>query len=191
MFETNNTPEAIELRRRRNVLTIVGAGTILFGFWAILKRVGVLLLAREKYLPKIMDIVSSTGEKWSEWYYVLLIVMTVIAMSVELLIRAFVGWAAISEGHGKHRSILYLIAAFLLMWGSFTSMIDLAVDYRTELAGIFAGITPDPDKDTSMSAIIIEFTSMIMLAEMIYASVRVRILTGRSTKRKKQSKHEG
>lgn len=191
MFETNNTPEAIELRRRRNVLIIVGAGTILFGVWSILKRVGVLLLAREKYLPKIMDVVSSTGESWNDWYYVLLIVMTVIAMSIELLVRAFVGWAAISEGRGRHRSVLYLMAAFLLLWNSFTSMIDLAVDYRTELAGIFSGITPDVDRETSMSAIIIELTSLIMLAEMIFASVRVRILTGRGIKHRKHVKHKG
>jgi hypothetical protein len=70
-------------------------------------------------------------------------------------------------------------------------MIDLAVDYRTELAGIFSGITPDVDRETSMSAIIIELTSLIMLAEMIFASVRVRILTGRGIKHRKHVKHKG
>lgn len=188
MFETNNTPEAIELRRRRNVLTIVGAGTILFGFWAILKRVGVLLLAREKYLPVIRQMIESGGEEWKAQYYALLILMTVVSLSFELAVRIFVGLAAISEGRGRHRSILYIIAAFVLMWGSFTSMIDLAVDYRTELAGIFSGIASDPDKETSMSAIIIELTSLIMLAEMIYASIRVRRLTGRSGKHMKHGR---
>lgn len=188
MPEVNNTPEAIELRRRQNVLTVVGAGTIIFGVWTLLKSVGVLLLAKDRYLPILKEMIESGGEAWEDWYYLLLILMTVVSFSVELMFRLFVGWAAISEGSGRRRSIAYIIVAFIMLWSGIWTISGLASDYGQELAHMASGGSADPDNKASLSAIIIEITSFIMLAEIVYSSIRVRRLTKR---REKHAKHEG
>lgn len=54
ILEINNSPDAVELRRRQNVLLIGGAGTILFSVWTIVKSVGLMLPARENYLPGLI-----------------------------------------------------------------------------------------------------------------------------------------
>lgn len=187
-METRNSATEIELRRRRNTLIIVGAGTIFFGVWSIVKTVGVFIFDKTRRMAVLKGMIESNGEAWEDRYYTIAIILAVIILAWDLLFRAFIGWAAISEGRGKHRSVLYIVIACLMLWTSIWTITGLSSDYVKYLVQLTSETPESPGQDPSLSAIIIEITSFIMLAEMIHASIRVRKLTKESGKHRKRGK---
>ena len=188
MLETRNSATEIELRRRQNTLIIVGVGTILFGVWSIVKTVGLFYFDKARRLAVLKGMIESNGAAWEDRYYTLAVVLAVIVLAWDLVLRAFIGWAAISEGMGKHRSLLYVIIACLMLWSSIWTMTGLSAEYVKYLIKLTSETPEAPGQEPSLSAVIIEITSLIMLAEMIHASIRVRKLNGESGKLKKRRK---
>jgi ABC-type thiamin/hydroxymethylpyrimidine transport system permease subunit len=99
------------------------------------------------------------------------VLFLLLVMLIDLGARAYAGLSAISEGRGKSHRRFYLVIAALLMIGSFTSGISsILMNETPQGMGAFT-------KDISLSAIIIDFTSALMLAELLAASVRIRKLS--------------
>lgn len=65
-METRNSATEIELRRRRNTLIIVGAGTIIFGVWSIVKTVGVFIFDKTRRMAVLKGMIESNGEAWED-----------------------------------------------------------------------------------------------------------------------------
>ena len=117
-----------------------------------------------------------SGAAWKEWYFYVFLVILLVVLSVEFLFKAFVGWAAISEGNGKKRTFLYIAIAILLIWGSVGTIAGIiAGDAATEID--YTGVARAP-WETS----IIEITSMILMAELVYAGVKLRQLRRKEKK---------
>ncbi len=162
-------------------------GTILFGVWSIVKTISMFLLDKTVRMAMLKQMLEANGVKWEARYYTIAIILAVVILGVDLIFRSFIGWAAISEGRGKRRSILYIIVACMVLWSSFWTITGLTSDYRDMLMQLTAPAPEGtPGKEPTISAIIIEITSFIMLIEMIYASIRVKKLTRR---KKGQAKH--
>lgn len=167
----NNDPKHIAIRKTQNTLIVVGSGIVLFGIWTAVKMLGSFFLLKEETIAAMrmlggegMDELSDTAV-----FYITL-VMVMLVMLVILAIRTYVGLSAISEGRGKKSRILYIpIAVIMIIFGiisfytSFTTVEDLGT------YGAFS-------KDTTMSGLIIELTSVIMLTEMVVSAVRIKRL---------------
>lgn len=189
-METKNSAIEIELRKRQNTLIIAGAGTIIFGVWSIVKTLGLFYFDRARRMAVLKGMIEAGGETWEDRYYLLAVVLTVIILMWDLAFRAFIGWAAISEGMGKRRSILYIIVACLMLLGSAGTITGLSSEYVRFLVQLTSETPEATTQDPSLSAVIIEITSLIMLVEMIHASIRVRKLTKESGKHMKHG-HTG
>lgn len=178
-METRNTPEQIELRRRQNTLIIVGAGTILLGVWTVVKYYGILFLNRSKVIAALTEILKEQGAEWKDEYFSVLLFFAGCYLLLLLLIRALVGIGAVLEGRGRHSGILYIVAACLLIWDSLVSVIGMSSDLINQLMGaVAAPQTNALQDDASISSIVIELTSLVLLAEMVYSSIRIKRLTG-------------
>lgn len=187
-METRNTPEQIELRKRQNTLIIVGVGTIFFGVWSIIKTVGLFYFDKTRRLAVLKGAVEASGAVWEDRYYTVAVILAVVILTWDLIFRSFIGWAAISAGKGKRRSILYIIIASLMVWSSIWTITGLSADYVDLLVHITAQTPEESWNEPTLSAIIIEITSLIMLVEMIHASIRVKKLTNENGKHKKRGK---
>ena len=65
-MEIRNSATEIELRRRQNTLIIVGAGTILFGVWSIVKTVGVFIFDKTRRMAVLKGMIEANGEAWED-----------------------------------------------------------------------------------------------------------------------------
>lgn len=151
MLETRNSAKEIELRRRQNTLIIVGAGTILFGVWSIVKTLGLFYFDKARRMTALKTMIEANGAEWKDSYYTLAIILAVIILTWDLIFRTFIGWAAISAGHGKNRSILYIIIACLMLWSSVWTITGLSADYVNYLTQITAEIPETQMKEPSLS----------------------------------------
>lgn len=169
----NNEPEQIEIRKSQNTLIVVGTGTILFGVWTMVKMVGLLFLLRDETIADFrsgfsdLDGISDAGLFWGT------VALTFIISAMALAARAYIGMSAISEGRGKRRSIVYLlITGIMIVLGIWSLGTDLAnMGSREQLGALTAS--------QSLTASIIEATSLIMMTEMVISSLKIRKLTRR------------
>ena len=173
MNHINNDAEHVLIRKSRNNLIVVGTGIVLFSIWTVIKTMGSIILLRDETVAAIRDM-ADTGTYALSYNAVLavIIVSGALASAVILLINLYVGASAIAEGRGKRKSIVYLLLAGLMIILTIISIgANVAHIDAVEQRGAYT-------RDTSLSAIIIDITSIIMLIDMITASVRIRKLTG-------------
>ena len=62
----NNSPEHIRSRRDRNTLRIVGAGTIAFGIWSLVKVFSVLFIRRHEIISTMYEDAQEKGVDMTE-----------------------------------------------------------------------------------------------------------------------------
>lgn len=179
----NNSPEQIRLRRDRNTLRIVGAGTIFFGIWSLVKVFAVLFIRRQEIITAMFEEatengIDMTGVSRTNMFRILLIMMLT-ALIFDLIARLYVGLSAISEGNGRRMRFPYIILAGMMIVGSFTMITVLRGGQQQEGAAEII-----LNNDSTLSSVLIELTSILMLLEMIIAAVRIRRLTGQVRKKK-------
>ena len=184
----NNSPEQIRLRRKQNTLKIVGAGTIAFGVWSFVKVFTAIFIQKNQIVSEILEEAHEINPELNEadkpMIFKLLVILLLIILIVELLMRLFVGISAILESIGKRRSILYIIFACMMIGSSILLMFRALTGTLIEIPEL-SSISNILHNDTTMSSVLIEMTSMIMLIEMVAASVSVRRLTGQGCNKKK------
>ena len=168
----NNETEQIEIRKSRDTLIVVGTGTVLFGIWTLVKMLSLLILFREETVEAILDItgpLEGVSDRFMFWVFTLIIT---IMMAVLLSVRAYVGLCAIAEGRGKKRGKLYIfLASLMVIFSAYTFCRNFfTLDAPTQ----FGALT----RDQSISTLIIDVTSLIMLVQMIVSALKIRKLTG-------------
>ena len=168
----NNGPKQIEIRKSQNILIVVGSGTVLFSIWSAVKMLGMLFLFREETVdavPKMSGPVEELSDKAVFW---IVIVVFILIMLVILGARVYVGMSAIAEGRGRRRSLIYiLLAAFMIISSIFYLCTGALTMEAPEQMGALT-------RDQSISNLIIELTSVIMLTQMVISALRIRKLTG-------------
>lgn len=124
-------------------------------------------------MPIMKGYMEESGAAWKDWYFYVFLIMLIIALSVEFLFKAFVGWAAISEGTGKKRTLLYIVIAILLIWNSIGTIVGIiAGDAATDID--YTGVARAP-----WETAIIELTSMILMIDLVVAGIKLRRLRRR------------
>ena len=178
MNHINNDIDHILIRRSQNTLIVVGTGTILFSVWTVVKTLGMIILLKDESVAAIRKAVDESGFKLSDQslFYIVL-AFTLIAMILFLAVRIFIGLSAISEGRGFRRRNGYLVLAVIMISISITAIVG----------NFFSAKSQEPllvlSNDTSLSAHIVEFTSVVMLVELVFSAIRIR----RVRKRVRQS----
>lgn len=170
MQHINNEPEQIKIRRAQNNLIVVGSGTILFSLWTLFRMVASLFLLKKETLDSFKELPSVKEQPASDGLiFAVLVAVVLVVVGVVILVRIYVGRAAIAEGRGHKRSSLYLVLAALMIFGCFYSIISVFVPSAGDavLGGAFA-------QHNSVSSIIIELTSAVMLFEMIVSAHTIR-----------------
>ena len=181
MNHINNDTDHILIRRSQNTLIVVGTGTILFSIWTVVKTLGSLILLKDEAIAAVRKTADENGIIISDQklFYIVL-AFTLIIMLLFLAVRTHIGLAAISEGRGLRRRMGYLILAVIMIIFNITVVIINFVSVKSQ----------DPlvvfSEDTSLSAHIIELTSLIMLVELVFSAIRIR----RVRKRVSQSAEE-
>lgn len=165
-----NDSQHVKLRRCQNTLSVVGTGIILFAAWSLVKTIGTLfVLQDDSGQPKIVEMRQKAAALTDAEFYLLVLAMALIIMSLEVILRIYVGLSAKAEARGSKRRPLYLIMAGILVLESIGVLV-------TSLTDLFAGHEEDPRQ--VLTTVIIESTSLIMIIEMIVAAVQIRHLTG-------------
>ena len=167
----NNEPEQIEIRKARNTLIVVGSGTVLFSAWTAVKILSIIILLRKEIVDavfKLLGPVEGLPENVVFWIVILLIS---IIMAVILGVRMYVGLSAIAVGRGRRRRLLFILIAVIMIIGNIWAFIS----------GFFATEAPEQlgilTENHSLSAFIIDATSVLMLTQMVISAIKIRKLT--------------
>jgi hypothetical protein len=164
----NNEPEQIEIRKSQNTLIVVGSGIVLFSIWTVVKTMGTLFLLRKETVEGIRNMMEPVEGITDDAVFLLLIVMFVVFSAVLMGIRMYVGMSAIAEGRGKRRSRLYIFIAIVMIIGNILYF----------FTGFFSTGAPEQlgalSRDQSISTLIIDATSVIMLTQMVISALKIR-----------------
>lgn len=164
-----------KLRRYEHSLAISGAGIIMFGSWNIIKTAVFFVITPidKVYAALTRDIEIDWGDvpfsKETGTYLVLAAVLMLLLLS--LMLRLFIGRAAIQEGRRiRRRRAVYVVLAALvgavLLFGIVVRVIAFLKGVET-----LSGIT-----DASTVSIFVDVTSFFCALELVIAAIMVRRL---------------
>ena len=148
-----------ELRRHRDTMAVIGVAIILFGFWSVIKAVMYIYFTPIEELTGIDD-----DPETMMLVMVLGCIIIAILLLTDLLLRVYIGRRAIKAG--KRRSVEKPGIKALTVLLSF-NVISMASD----IPGLFNG--SEDFLDTLVTSAV-DLTSVVMIAEMLYAAIRIR-----------------
>ena len=161
-----------ELIKHRHTLAVVGLGAIAFGIWSLIKSILYFVLVN----PIGNSIASNydyTNDSEYETVIVLIISFGIVGLFVmaDMLFRWRVGRKAmvISRGDREPGVSFFILSAILML-------MDLA-ELVMGVLSITGFMSSDGDLTDQISTLLVDFTSVVMLIEMIYAAVMIRKLT--------------
>ncbi len=157
-MDTNATPQA-QVRRLQDTLAITGGGVFAFGAWTFVKTFLFMVLFDEKTVRAIFYVGDDVP--------ILVIYLgAALVLAVDLGLRAYVGFSARAEAHGKRRGWGYLVAAIFAALGIVAGIVFSS----------FEPINAFSPLDNIVSAVI-DLTSLVTLVVMVATAVRLRRLT--------------
>ena len=185
MNHIDNDIDHILIRRSQNTLIVVGTGTILFSVWTVVKTLGTLILLKDEAVAVVRKTADENGIIISDQHlFYIVLAVTLIALLLFLAVRTYIGLTAISEGRGLRRRIGYLILAVIMIIFNITAVVMNFVSTTSQDShAVFS-------EDTSLSAHIIEITSIIMLVELVFSAIRIRIVRKRVSQSAVQREQE-
>lgn len=161
-----------ELIKHRHTLAVVGLSVIAFGIWSLIKLVLYFVL-----IEPIIDTISSnyddlSNSKIETWILIAItLAIVVLFVLIDLLFRWIVGRKAIKISRGeKEPGVSFFVLSSILL------LMDLSELVMGTLSVV--GIVPsEKDLYDQISTLLVDFTSVVMLIEMIFAAVMIRKLT--------------
>ncbi len=151
-----------ELRRRRTNLFTLGGGVIAFGVWSMLKT----------YLYMLVDPIPLTLEVPEEYRKAALVVaygLVTFFLLIDLGLRLYVGLSARAEGIGQKKGKAYIVLAVLMLIVNIASWLAylFTYDYKGGDAALVDYVV----------SLVVDLTSIVLLAQLIYNAVLVRRLS--------------
>ena len=185
MNHINNDIDHILIRRSQNTLIVVGSGTILFSVWTVVKTLGSLFLLRDELVAFLRKTIDESGLTIPDQYiFYIELAMVLIIMALFLVFRTFIGLSAVAEGRGFRRNNGYLILAVIMIIFNITAVVMNFVSTTSQDShAVFS-------EDTSLSAHIIEITSIVMLVELVFSAIRIRRVRKRVSQSAAQREQE-
>ena len=169
----HNDPRDIEIRKNQNILHSIGTGIIIMSAWSVLKGLSLMLIDPSRLSEGVQGLTSAEGVTLSEHTAVILMVcMTIAIANIDLLIRLYVGSSAIAVSKGRKRGIAYVAWSCLLIMISILTLCLMC-------AALYQDFSSMEDSGVSISSVIIELTSLVMLIEMLVVSFRLKRSYGR------------
>ena len=166
----HNDPSSVRYRRESNTLVVLGTGVIAFGFWSILKMLGMFIFSVDVFRPSDEEELGAAG-------MIFAIIIAVIIMAVDVLFRVFVGLRARRDGEGRKVSATYLVFTMFLILGSILSVITEAANVLSAGGSFFEGF----------ASLVMELTSLVISIEVFIAGVYVRRFRKKAKKESTQS----
>ena len=157
-----------ELRKHQNALIIIGSGVIAFGAWSMIKLFVSFSLSREELRALAIE-AFGTEEIDHFASFIFYAIMAIIPLSV-FLMRLYMGLSARAEGRGRKKGVSYLVLAVLFVVANTASIL-----FR--FATFFASSHTGDDIVDMIASTVMDATSLITLAELLYSASRVRKLT--------------
>ena len=169
-YRIDNSEETIRLRRSQNTLINVGAGIILFGIWSAIKLYSMTFLRRETSLKELKETAADDALEGISDRTLLITAFVIITLAVlfEIGIRLYVGLSAMAEGRGKRTGKLYIIVTYLFILYSMTSIVFYFI------AGFNGQYSTENGETLPLASVIIEFTNMLMMIQMVISAHIVR-----------------
>ncbi len=152
-----NDPGSLRYRRESSTLVVLGTGVMVFGIWSIIKLLGMFAFRIPLFTASEEEDLGSVGMLFA-------VIIAVIIVSVDVLLRIFVGIRARREGEGKKAEKAYLVFLVLMI---IVSVISVAVE-------IDAVLSAERDFFDSYANLIMELTSLVVSFEVFMAAKYVR-----------------
>jgi hypothetical protein len=170
-MDTTQASMQTELIKHRPTLAVVGLGAIAFGIWSLIKSILYFVL-----VEPIFDTISSnyddlSNSKYEAWVLVAItFAIVVMFVLIDMLLRWKVGRKAMAVSRGdKEPGVGFFILSSILL------LMDMAELIMGALS--IAGIIPsDEDITDQISTLLVDFTSVVMLIEMLFAAIMIRKL---------------
>lgn len=171
-MDTTQASMQTELIKHRHTLAVVGMGAIAFGIWSLIKSILYFVLVEplSDIINENLDsIIDSNLEALGALALSILIVGLFVL--IDMLFRWKVGREAMAISRGdKDPGVGFFILSTILM------LMDLS-ELVLGVSSIVGAISSDEDMIDQISTLLVDFTSVVMLAEMIFAAVMIRKLT--------------
>lgn len=149
----------VTIRRLENNLITLGTGVIAFGFWSFIKYVLTALATGSKMWEDVdADFKAST------------VIISWVLILLYALVYLWLGLSARAEGNGRRKRIFYLIVIGVI---AFFSTVIIILEL---LAVIYLNVSIARIAIT----LIIDATRMFFLTDILYSSVKLRILRKRN-----------
>lgn len=146
-----------DIRRAENNLTTLGTGVIVLALWSMFKfalQYLVMNAPEETLLPSVQN--EYTWASIVVWIFIIF----------NMLLQCYVGFSARSEGKGKHKSSLYLVAAVcILLFFIMILFLECFIIFAAPLLIINMTV-----------GIIIDGTTLIFVLEVLINSIKIRRL---------------
>ena len=183
-----NDPDQIRLRRSQAILFNIGTGIVIFGVWTIVKTLLTLLTGRYQIFKTAQELSAGSEYFVSPRIFAVLLVIMFAAMTfIDIWLRFYVGLHARRDARGKKAGRLYIIITCLMILGSIllitANIYTLATRFMAALAAAEAAaqeVVPPVNSDISITGVLIELTSLIMMIELVASAGQVRKLGGHS-----------
>jgi hypothetical protein len=180
-----NDPDQIRLRRSQAILFNIGTGIVIFGVWTIVKTLLTLLTGRYQIFKTAQELSAGSEYFVSPRIFAVLLVIIFAAMTfIDIWLRFYVGLHARRDARGKKAGRLYIIITCLMILGSIllitANIYTLATRFMAALAAAEAAaqeVVPPVNSDISITGVLIELTSLIMMIELVASAGRVRKLS--------------
>lgn len=162
----HNEPREIAKRKYQNILRSIGTGIIIMSAWSVIKGISMMLIDPSSIYEGAVNVSGTESVAISDRTAVIMVIcMTAVMIMTDILIRLYVGSSAIAIGMGRKRGAAYIILTCLLILLGAISLVLMIMSVR---------YYADDGTNISISAVVIELTSLIMLIEMLVASSRLK-----------------
>lgn len=151
----------VEVRRRQRTLYYSGRAFILFGIWSGVKTFFQLYLNPINW-KAIMDAEMLDYEHAIRLFFYAIIV---VSLTIDILLRLYIGISAIREGSGKRKRITYVIFAGLYLLLTVLNYIPLLTDADHNGWEIHTVIIFDVSSSIALLSIIINSWKLRKLSE--------------------------
>ena len=152
------------LNKLNEELIVTGTGVITLGFWTVIKLFLMLIFKFDEINALLDGDLTNPEQRW----IVILIVIIVCLLIIGF--RSYVGLSARAEGMGRHKLGLYIIVAIFILVFEVVGTIDGIED--------FVDASFDKTVDNAIQ-LLVDITSYLILGQMIFSAIAVRILKAR------------
>ena len=168
-MDTTQASMQTELIKHRHTLAVVGMGAIAFGIWSLIKSILYFVL-----VEPLSDIINENLDSIidSNFEALAALALSILIVGLFVLIDMLFRWKvgrramAISRGDKDPGVGFFILSAILLL-------MDLS-ELVLGVSSIVGAISSSEDMIDQISTLLVDFTSVVMLIEMLFAAIMIR-----------------